>query len=107
MLVRLALDELDAVVDQVRVEVLDLLLAQLDFLEPRRDLVVVEDAFFEAFLDELLEFLDFGERDLDGQQSASASSCSGWTSGGSDLLRHGRAEVLRVPGSSSALARGC
>ena len=45
MLVCLALHELDPVVDQVRVEVFDLLLRQLDVLEPGGDLVVVENAF--------------------------------------------------------------
>src|SRR3712207_7744557 len=35
-----ALHELDPVIDQVRVEVLDLLLGELDLIEPRHDLVV-------------------------------------------------------------------
>ena len=45
MLVRLALQELDPVVDQVRVEVFDLVLRELDVFEPGCDLVVVENAF--------------------------------------------------------------
>ena len=44
MLVRLAFHQLDAVVDQIRVEVFDLLLRELDVLEPGDDLVVGEDA---------------------------------------------------------------
>jgi hypothetical protein len=43
------------VVDQVGVEVFDLLLRQLDVVEPCRDLVVCENALLETFLDELLE----------------------------------------------------
>ena len=58
MLVLLALDELDAVVDQVGVEVLDLLLREVDLLEALDDLVVGEDPFVETLLDELVELLD-------------------------------------------------
>jgi len=54
MLVCLAFDELDAVVDQVRVEVLDLIFGELDILEPRGDLVVVEEPFLETVLNELV-----------------------------------------------------
>src|SRR5438128_1600353 len=77
MLVRLAFDELDAVVDQVRVEVLDLLLAELDILEPRGNLVVVEESFLETVLDKLLQFFDVGERDVDGQHVAATSGLDG------------------------------
>src|SRR5712691_7236257 len=67
MLVRLAFDELDAVVDQVRVEVLDLIFGELDILEPRGDLVVVEEPFLETVLNELVQLFDVGERDVDGE----------------------------------------
>ena len=39
-------DQLDAVVDEVRVEVLDLLFREVDFLQARDDLVVGEKPFF-------------------------------------------------------------
>ena len=58
----LALDELDAVVDQVGREVLDLLLGELDLLEARDDLVVGEEAFLLTRLDELVQLLDFRKR---------------------------------------------
>ena len=67
MLVLLALHQLDAVVDQVRVEVLDLLLRELDVLEPADDLVVREEAAFDPCLNELLEFLDLRESNIDGE----------------------------------------
>ena len=53
-LVLLALDEVDAVLDQIRIEVLDLLLGQLDVFEPVDDLVVGEEAFLFPFGDELV-----------------------------------------------------
>ena len=62
-----ALVELDRVVDQVRVEVLDLLLRELDVVEPRHDLVVREEPLLEPLLDQALELLDLGEGDIDGQ----------------------------------------
>ena len=68
MLVRLAFQQLDPVVDQVRVEVFDLLFRELDVFEPGGDLVVVENALLETFLDELLQFLDFRKGDFDGEQ---------------------------------------
>ena len=64
----LALDELDVVVDQVRVEVFDLLLRELHVLEPVDDLVVGEEALLRSVRDELLELFDLGKRDLDGEQ---------------------------------------
>ena len=69
-----ALDELDRVVDQVRVEVLDLLLRELDVVEPRDDLVVGEEALLEPLLDEALKLLDLGESDIDGQHGYVAFS---------------------------------
>ena len=54
-------------VDQVRVEVLDLLLRELDLVEPGDDLVVREEALLEPLLDEALKLLDLRESDIDGQ----------------------------------------
>ena len=62
-----ALVELDRVVDQVRVEVLDLLLRELDVVESRDDLVVREEPLLEPLLDQALELLDLGEGDIDRQ----------------------------------------
>ena len=62
-----AFDQLDRVVDQVRVEVLDLLLRELDVVEPGHDLVVREETALETLLDEALELLDLGKSDIDGQ----------------------------------------
>ena len=59
--------ELDRVVDEVRVEVLDLLLRELDVVEPGDDLVVREEALLEPLLDQALELLDLGEGDIDRQ----------------------------------------
>src|SRR6266566_8277658 len=59
-LVLFALDELDAVVDQVGGEVLQLLLAELELVDPGDDLVVGEEALLFPGLDELLQLLDFG-----------------------------------------------
>src|SRR3712207_8536538 len=56
-LVLLTFHQLDAVVDQVRVEVLDLILRELDVLEPRDDLVVGQEPFLEPVCDELLQVL--------------------------------------------------
>src|SRR4029450_13244512 len=95
VLVRLALDELDAVIDQVGVEVLDLLLAELDLVEPGGDLVVVENALLEAFLHQLLELFDLGERDFDGEHRPPHSR-AGWT-WGLDLLRHVKGPVTAPP----------
>src|SRR5439155_172429 len=75
-LVLFPFDELDAVVDQVRGEVFDLLLRQLDFLEPFDDLVVGEEAFLLPRIDQLLQFFDVGERDVDGEH---LSTTSGYT----------------------------
>src|SRR5204863_802605 len=97
MLVRLALDELDAVIDQIGVEVFDLVLAELDVVETGGDLVVVEDSLLEPFLDELLELFYLGERDLDGEHRPPLSR-AGWL--GVDLLRHVKRPVCRtLPGS--------
>ena len=63
----LALDEVDAVLGQVRVEVLGLLLRQLHVLEPVGDLVVGQEAFLPPLGDELVELFDFRKRDVDGE----------------------------------------
>src|SRR5215212_8095967 len=68
MLVRLALHQLDRVVDQVRVEVLDLLLGELDLLESGDDLVVGEKPLLQTVLNELVKLFDVGKRDVDGEQ---------------------------------------
>ena len=67
VLVLLALDQLDPVVDQVGVEVLDLLLRELDVLEPGDDLVVGQEALLVAVLNELLKLFDVRQRDIDGE----------------------------------------
>jgi len=55
------------VVDQVRVEVLDLLLRELDVLEPADDLVVREETEFDPSLYELLELIYLRESNIDGE----------------------------------------
>src|SRR5436309_1572912 len=100
MLVRLTLHQLDPVVDQVRVEVLDLLLRELDILEPGCDLVVVEDAFLDAFLDEYLQLLDVRKRDVDGQQRRLPPGFTRWTGSRSTSERK-RAGHPTPPGSPS------
>src|SRR5581483_8155443 len=55
------------VLGEVRVEVLDLLLRQLDVLEPVDDLVVGEKALLFSLGDELVELLDLRKRDVDGE----------------------------------------
>ena len=72
-LVLLAHDELDAVVDQVRREVFELLLGELHFLEPGDDLVVGEEALLLPGLDELLELLDLGKGDVDSEHLSAPS----------------------------------
>ena len=61
-------------VDQVRVEVLDLLLRQLDLVEPGDDLVVGEEPLLEPLLDQALKLLDLGEGDIHGQHRLAFSS---------------------------------
>ena len=65
-------------VDQIGVEVLDLLLRQIDLFEAGDDLVVGEEPFLLAVLDELVELLDLWESDIDGEHVTSAFS-RGWT----------------------------
>src|SRR6266566_2351213 len=101
--VRFALDELDAVVDQIGVEVFDLLLAELDIVEARSDLVVVQDSLLEPFLNKLLEFLDVRERDFDGEHRPRLSR-AGWTGGLPTQTREG--PVTQPPRLTRA-RRGC
>ncbi len=63
-LVLLAFDELDPVVDQVSREILELILGQLDFLDPCDDLVIGEEPFLLAHFDELVQLLDFRKGDV-------------------------------------------
>jgi hypothetical protein len=79
MLVVLSLHQLDGVVDQVRVEVFDLLLGELDFLEPGDDLVVGKEPFLESVLNELVELFYVRKRDVDGEHLTSGLS-RGWLS---------------------------
>ena len=67
-------DELDRVVDQVRVEVLDLILRELHVVEARNDVVVREEPLLETLLDETVELLDLRESDIDGQHEPAFSS---------------------------------
>src|SRR4029450_4999898 len=75
MLVCLALHQLDGVVDQVRVEVLDLLLRELDLLEARHDLVVGEEPLLQTVLYQLVKLFDVGKRDVDGEHVTSRLVC--------------------------------
>ena len=63
----LPLDQLDRVVDGVGGELFELLLRQLDVLERVDDLVVGEESLFLPLLDELVQFLDVWQSDLDGE----------------------------------------
>ena len=73
MLVLLTLDQLDRVVDEVRVEVLDLLFGEVDFLEPRDDLVVGEESLLCSVLYQLVKLFDVWEGDVDCEQLTSLS----------------------------------
>jgi hypothetical protein len=71
VLVVLPLHQLDGVVDQVRVEVLDLLLRELDLFEAGDDLVVGEEPLLLTVLNELVQLLDVGKSDVDGEHVTS------------------------------------
>ncbi len=73
VLVILALHQLDGVVDQVRVEVFDLLLGELDLFEAGDDLVIREEALLRAVLNELVELFDVRKGNVDGEHVT-----SGW-----------------------------
>ena len=81
-----ALDELDAVIDQVRREVLDLLLGELDFLDPLDDLVVGEEAFLLSRRDELLQLFDVGKSNVDSEHLSTTSGFA-WADGGTTETR--------------------
>ena len=72
----LALDELDAVVDQVGGEIFDLLLGELDLLDPLDDVVVGEEPFLLSGGEELLEFFDVGKSNVDSEHESTTSGCS-------------------------------
>ena len=74
----LALDELDAVVDQVGREVFELLLGELDLLEPRDDLVIGEEALLLPRLDELVSSSISG-REMSTVSTLSPTSSRGLT----------------------------
>jgi len=67
MLVGLARGEIDTVVDQIGVEVLGLVLADLYILERHGYFVVAEEPFLLALLCQSLELFDIWEGDLDGE----------------------------------------
>src|SRR4249919_2807590 len=77
MLVLLPFDQLDRVVDEVRVEVFDLFLGEVDVLEPSDDLVVGEKALFCSVLYQLVELFDVREGDVDCEQLTSLSLARG------------------------------
>ena len=70
----LTLHQLDPVIDEIGVEVLDLLLSQLHFLDTRHDLVVGEEALLDAVCNELVELFDVRQRDVYGEHATSAFS---------------------------------
>jgi len=61
------------VIDQIGSEVLELLFGELDFLEPGDDFVEGEKAFFLPRLDELLQLLDIGLRNVDREHLSQTS----------------------------------
>ena len=69
----LTFDQLDAVIDQVGGEVLDLLLAELDLLDALDDLVIGEEALLLSRGDELVEFLDVGKSNVDSEHLCTTS----------------------------------
>src|SRR4029077_15125613 len=83
-----------AVVDQVRREILELLFGELYFLDAADDLVIGEEAFLFPGLDELLELLDLGKSDVDGEHLSAPSGFRG-------LMKR----ALREPAPSASLLR--
>ena len=72
-LVLLAFDQLHRVVAQIRREVLDLLLRELDVLEGGSDLVERQKTLFLPLFDKFLELLNLRERNIDREQWTSLS----------------------------------
>ena len=70
-LVLLALEQVDAVLDEVGVEVLDLLLGEIDLLQPGNDFIEGQKTLLLALLYELVKLLDVRERDIDRQHGTS------------------------------------
>ena len=68
-------DELDGVLEQVAVEVLHLLLAELDLFEHGAHLVEREVPAFHPELGELPELFDVRKRDIDCQHSKASTHC--------------------------------
>src|SRR5215212_3013943 len=101
MLVRLALHQLDRVVDQVRVEVLDLLLGELDLLEAGHDLVVGEKPLLQTVLNELVELFDVRKRDVDGEHLDDLPGLSRGLRPACDLPGNETSRRLPTPGSPS------
>ena len=79
-LVLFALDQLDAVVDQVRREVFDLLLRELDFLDPLDDLVVGEEPLLLSLRNEFLQLFDVGKSNVDSEHLSRTSGYA-WLTG--------------------------
>ncbi len=63
----LARGEIDAVIDQIGVEIFGLLLGDFRVLERRGDLVVAEESFLQTLLRQSLELFDIREGDLDSE----------------------------------------
>ena len=98
-LVLLALDELDAVVDQVRREVFDLLLRELDFLDPLDDLVIGEEPLLLSRRDELLQLFDVGKSNVDSEHLSTTSGYA-WVDGENNRQRKEPA-LCSISGSPS------
>ncbi len=64
-LVLLSLDELDRVIDEVRREVLQLLLGEIEVLDGLDDLVVRQEPLLLPLLDELVQLLDLRKSGFD------------------------------------------
>src|SRR5829696_1544901 len=86
-LVVLALDELHAVVDQVGGEIFELILRELDFLDTGDDLVIGEEALLLPCLDQLLQLLDVGKSDVDGEHVFTTSGFDAGSRGKTDEQR--------------------
>ena len=70
-LVLLALEQVDAVLDEVGVEVLDLLPGEIDVLEPGNDFIEGQKTLLLALLYELVKLFDVRDGDIDRQHGTS------------------------------------